>query len=186
MTWLGEADGYNGTHLDAGADTCTLEAASGKKARLVRRFDDGSRLVEGTAGNGLKYLRAEDKFKWQKRNSGSNIEGVIVEVLTERCGPAGFKEDKTMRHALRHKEVKAFDISLVYAFLILFFPPRLPYFCLLWHHAYAPLWSHHAHSIGLITVTYACPFLQVQASQRSGAEATGPPSDSRPCARCGI
>lgn len=118
VTWRGKADGKNGAHIDAGADTAALRATlavSGKEVRLVRKHADGTQLVEAKSGKGLAFFEPDQVFKWTgDANTGSDIKGLVVQVPTWRCGGSRFKADPTMHDALLHKSVKSFDVSLLY------------------------------------------------------------------------
>jgi hypothetical protein len=119
VTWLGAADGHDGAHIDAGEDTAVLQATlanGGKEVRLVRQFPDGTFLVEAKSGNGLKYLKSEQVFKWlgEKKNTGFSIKELVLQVPTGRCGSGGFSVDVTMHHSLLHKKIESYDVTLLY------------------------------------------------------------------------
>jgi hypothetical protein len=124
VTWRGKADGHNGAHIDAGDDTAALRAklaVSGKEVRLVRQFEDGTYLVVAKSGKGLTFLEPDHVFKWMGQgNTDSDIEGLVVQVPTGRCGGSKFSADPTMKNALLHKNVKKFDVSLLYGVPSLF------------------------------------------------------------------
>ena len=124
VTWRGKEDGHNGAHIDAGADTAALRAklaVSGKEVRLVRQFEDGTYLVVAKSGKGLTFLEPDRVFKWTGHvNTDSDIEGLVVQVPTGRCGGSKFSADPTMKNALLHKSVKKFDVSLLYGVPSLF------------------------------------------------------------------
>jgi hypothetical protein len=127
VTWCGKADGRNGAHIDAGPDTAALRAKlkiSGDEVKLVRRYADKTQLVEAKSGKGLAFLEADQVFKWTGPvNTGSDIEGLVVQVPTGRCG-SKFSADSTMKNALLHKNVKSFDVTLLYGVPSLFLPHR--------------------------------------------------------------
>ena len=118
VTWLGEADGCNGTHLDAGTDSTALQAKlaeNSKEFRLVRQYADGTQLVESKTGIGLTYLKSEQVFKWSgEKKEGSTLQGIIVQIPTGRCCGVKFSTNQTMQDALLHKSITSYDVTLVY------------------------------------------------------------------------
>jgi len=124
VTWRGKADGHNGAYIDAGADTAALRAklaVSGKEVRLVRQFEDGTYLVVAKSGKGLTFLEPDRVFKWTGQpNTGTTMKGLVVQVPTGRCSGSKFKADPTMENVLLRKNVKSFDVSLLYGVASLF------------------------------------------------------------------